>query len=212
MNIKRYFEFEADWATLSLASQQGRLGEILQEGDIIPITLKNGEQHDIVATQDEHGKWHFVFCNCLSQTARMNDTWTNKGGWTACKMRGYLNNEVFSLLPDDLQAVIVPTKVVQIVDGKRVETEDKLWLPSESQIFGQTVWAGEEPEDTQLAWYKNTQNRVKTRDSNTVWYWERSAYAGSSGSFCFVTSDGNADYYTANYSAGVSPGFCLNED
>lgn len=209
MNIKRYFEFEADWATLSLASQQGRLDELLQEGDIIPVTLKNGEQHEIVATQDERGKWHFIFRNCLSQIAKMNDTWTNKGGWAACKMRGYLNDEVFDLLPDDLQAVIVPTKVVQIVDGKRVETEDKLWLPSESQIFGQTVWAGEEPEDTQLAWYKNTQNRVKTRGSDTVWYWERSAIAGDSDYFCGVRSGGSAYSNFAYYSLGVSPGFTI---
>lgn len=209
MNIKRYFEFEADWATLSLASQQGRLDEILQEGDIIPITLKNGEQHEIAATQDEHGKWHFIFRDCLSETARMNDTLANKGGWAACRMRGYLNDEVFALLPDELQAVIVPTKIVQIVNGKRVETEDRLWLPSESQIFGETIWAGEEPEDTQLAWYKNTQNRVKTRDNDTEWYWERSAYAGNSNIFCRVNSVGNAISYNANNSGGVSPGFTI---
>ncbi len=209
MNIKRYFEFEADWATLSLASQQGSLDEILQEGDIILITLKNGEQHEIVATQDECGKWHFIFRNCLSQTAKMNDTWTNKGGWAACKMRAYLNAVVFGLLPDDLQAVIVPTKVVQIVDGKRVETMDKLWLPSESQIFGKMVWAGEEPEDTQLAYFKNARNRVKLRDGDTAWYWERSAAAGNSNNFCSVNSDGYAYGGNASSTAGVSPGFTI---
>lgn len=209
MTIKRYFEFEADWTTLSLASHQGRLCEILQEGDIIPITLKNGEQHEIVATQDEHGKWHFIFRDCLADTAQMNDTWTNKGGWAACKMRDYLNDEVFSLLPDELQTVIVPTKVVQIVDGKLVETMDKLWLPSESQIFGKTVWADEEPEDTQLAWYKNTHNRVKTRGNDTVWYWERSAFAGYSNTFCIVYSSGRAGRSTAGNSTGVSPGFTI---
>lgn len=209
MTIKRYSEFEADWATLSLTSQQGRLGEILQEGDIIPITLKNGEQHEIVATQDKHGKWHFIFRDCLADTAQMNDTWTNKGGWAACKMRGYLNDEVFRLLPDELQTVIVPTKIVQIVDGKRVETEDKLWLPSESQIFGKTIWAGEEPEDTQLAWYKNTQNRVKTRGNDVVWYWERSAIAGGSCAFCGVGSGGGAYGNGASATFGVSPGFTI---
>lgn len=138
----------------------------------------------------------------------MNKQNTNKGGWAACDMRRYLNKTVFSLLPDDLQAVIAPTTVVQIVDGERVETEDKLFLLSRTQVFGKGRWTEREPEDTQLDCFTREKDRVKECGSNGTWFWWlRSAY----GNYCFgsVYGGGYVNYDFAGNSYGVALGFCL---
>ena len=58
----------------------------------------------------------------------INKRMTNKGGWRDCEMRLWLNETIFHMLPDELQEIIVPRRIVQIMDGERLESEDKLWL------------------------------------------------------------------------------------
>ena len=86
-------------------------------------------------------------------------------------MRQYLNNTVFALLPDELQALIAPTTIVQIVDGERVETEDKLFLLSKTQVFGKGRWSEREPEDAQLLCFLREKDRVKECGDNGTWWW-----------------------------------------
>lgn len=112
---------------------------------MVIFNLKNGEEVAVRATQDKNGKWFFVLEDCLADEHCMNKRPTNKGAWAACDMRQYLNNTVFALLPDELQALIAPTTIVQIVDGERVETEDKLFLLSKTQVFGKGRWSEREP-------------------------------------------------------------------
>ena len=93
----------------------------------------------------------------------MNPTNTNAGGWRDSGMRRYAQ-QVFELLPDDLRAVIAPTQIVQVLNGERIECEERLFCLSCTQVFGndgnerlKTM----EPEDSQLDIYKRRRNRVK---------------------------------------------------
>ena len=181
----------------------------LPSGSIIPVELKNGDKIELDIARDEKGKVFFVFRDCYGKH-RMNADWTNKGGWEESEMRKYANEEIFKLLPDELQAVIVPTKIVQLWDGKRRETEDKLFCLSSTQVFGKSsVYSGEqEPEDSQLDIFKTERDRVKNLDGETSCWWLRSAY--SANSFSRVYSNGGEGYDSAYYSNGLVLGFCLN--
>ena len=43
-------------------------------------------------------------------------------------MRLWLNETIIHMLPDELREMIVPRRIVQTMDGERLESEDKLWL------------------------------------------------------------------------------------
>ena len=208
MNIITTSIKQATWAELKAAAEAGTIGELIQSGDLIPFNLKTGEEVAVRATRDGNGKMFFVLEDCLEDEHAMNKQNTTKGGWAACDMRKYLNKTVFALLPDDLQAVIAPTKIVQIVDGERVETEDKLFLFSRTQVFGKGAWSEREPEDTQLECFRREKGRVKECGDNGTWFWWlRSAH--SSSSFNGVNSSGRYNDYNAANSYGVALGFCL---
>ena len=198
---------QSSWEEIKAAIRDGNT-EWLHSGDMIPVTLKNGENLVLDVARDESGKVFFVFHDCLHECHVMNKRATNKGGWAKTEMRRYVNNEVFALLPDDLQAVIEPTTIVQMVEGQRVETHDKLFCLSRTQVFGNGWWSENEPEDTQLDIFKSERARVKECGDDGTWlWWLRSA--GSNNNFNNVNSSGS--YYTnsAGTSCGVALGFSL---
>ena len=194
------------WAELKALSEAGKLGEVLKSGDNIPVTLKNGEEVSFDVGKDESGKIYFIMHNCLKETKPMNSSCTNKGGWEESDMRRYLNKEVIELLPDELRKIIKPTKIVQVWDGKRRETEDKLFLLSRTQIFGKDErYEPTEPIDSQIDIFKSQRERVK--ECEEVYWWLRSPFSISSAAFCNVFSDGTV--YAAAGLGGVAPAFCL---
>lgn len=200
------------WAELKALSEAGKLGEVLKSGDNIPVTLKNGEEVSFNVGKDESGKIYFVMHNCLKEKKPMNSKWTNKGGWEESDMRRYLNEEVIELLPDELREIIKPTKIVQIWDGKRRETEDKLFLLSRTQIFGKHEnYKAIEPNDSLIDIFENQRERVKEcKELEEMYYWWlRSPGSGFSGGFCYVRSVGAVGSIGADYSLGVAPAFCI---
>lgn len=209
MKIRTWTEKESTWAELKALAEAGKLGEVLNSGDNIPVTLKNGEEVSFDIGKDESGKIYFVMHNCLKESKPMNNKYTNKGGWEESDMRRYLNEEVIKLLPDELQEIIKPTKIVQVWRDKRRETEDKLFLLSRTQVFGKdTNYEAIEPEDSQMDIFKTKRNRVKECDGYG-WWWERSPYYDNSGNFCFVSSFGFSAANFADGSGGVAPAFCI---
>lgn len=200
------------WAELKALAEAGKLGEVLNSGDNIPVTLKNGDEVSFDIGKDESGKIYFVMHNCLKESKPMNNKYTNKGGWEESDMRRYLNEEVIKLLPDELQEIIKPTKIVQVWDGKRRETEDKLFLLSRTQVFGKDkYYKAIEPNDSLIDIFKSPRGRVKESEEcrTPVNWWLRSPYLGNSSVFCIVNSCGMACSYFAYNSYGVAPAFCI---
>lgn len=211
LRINRVVEVnQFSWTELKQAADAGNLDKVLHSGDTLGITLKNGEAVTLVVGTDEKGNMFFSTQDCLRDEHRMNSTVTNHGGWEATEMRRYLNEDVFALLPDELQAVIRPTTIVQIVDGKRVETQDKLFLFSATQVFGRGSYSENEPEDTQLDIFRREKDRVKECNTYGTWFWWlRSARSFSYYSFCSVGGSGNHTNYSAGSSYGVALGFSI---
>lgn len=211
MNIQTITTKQLSWEELKVAAQAGTLGEVLTPGDLIQFNLKTGEEVTVRATPDTNGKWFFCFEDCVLTTRPMSKRNTNRGGWAACEMRKYLNVAIFELLPNDLQAVISPTKIVQVLDGERVEVEDKLFLLSKTQMFGKGPWSALEPEDAHLIYYNREKNRVKECEENgTWWYFLRTPVNGYTGNFCAVFSNGSYYISGAGNNIGVAPGFCID--
>lgn len=201
-------EKESSWAALKSAAQNGTL----KSGDKIPVTLKNGEEIVLTIGHDERGNAYFCFEDCLKEQRPVNGDGTVTGGWKSFDIRQWLNNELFALLPDDLQAVIEPTEIVQIIDGERVVTKDKLFLFSKTQLFGKGDWSRIEPEDTQIDIFSTEKSRVKECGDHGTWpYSTRTPRDGSTSRVCCVNYSGNANNDYADSNRAVAPGFCITE-
>lgn len=212
MNIRKTTTAEIDWNAIKKAQADGKLQELLQLGDELDITLKTGEELTVqVADTKEHMK--LVLKDCMKDERSMNKKPTNKGGWRDSDMRLWLNETIFHMLPDELQEIIVPRHIVQTVDGETLKSEDKLWLPSFTEMLGEETakgWAPADTGETRMELFATERSRVKEMPGKgTWWYWLRSPRGSSSTDFCIVISDGYADYYNASNSRGVAFGFCL---
>lgn len=177
-------------------------------GDEVRCQLKNGTvAYAVVAAINPYGdnQIAFVFKDCIGEDKEMNDEATNEGGWRDCKMRGYVNGEIYDLLPDDLKSVIKPRTIKQSVHGEDCESVDSLWLLSYTEVFGgdYSVDVG----DVHFPLFDTEGSRVKMNEDGSTWcYWLRSAY--NTGNFRLVRSGSNHNY-GANSSYGVALGFLV---
>ena len=56
--------------------------------------------------------------------------------WAESDERQVMNTKDLTMLPDDLVAEIAPRRIVQLIGGEEVVTEDKLWAFSATELFG----------------------------------------------------------------------------
>lgn len=179
----------------------------LKVGDEISCTLTDGTEAPVVVAAINpfgDGRNAYVFRDCIGEDMEMNDECTTKGGWRDSKMRRYVREEIYPLLPEDLKAVIKPRTIKQKVQGKELESEDKLWLLSCTEVCGgdYDVDVG----DVHFPLFSDEKSRVKMNSEGSTWcYWLRSA--GSTTTFRLVHYDGSVSGNGANYTSGVDLGF-----
>lgn len=211
-----------DWAQLKTVQERGNLAEVLEVGSEFPLSLEADadNENDVfeqltaqVAHATKEGRVMVVIKDCTGQMHAMNDHATNEGGWKDSAMRKWLNEDVLHRLPKELQAMIVPRTIRQKINGEEVQMQDKLWLPSFTEMFGADAaaeWAPCDLGDEQFELFDSERSRVKeVPGRGTWWYWLRSPYASYSARFCLVDGSGNADDYGASGASGVAFGFCL---
>ena len=104
-----------------------------------------------------------------SSTARGNGA---IGGWEYSEMRTFVNNDIYNVLPQDLQNVIIPTYVISGYSGEDItnsspgkasnlfKTVDKLYLLSYTEVFG----VDQEMIDTYYEHFDEIQNQGKYID------------------------------------------------
>ena len=151
---------------------------------------------------------------------KFNSTATNVGGWKYSKLRTYVNGTIYNALPSDLQNVITTTRVVSghgsTAGEANFETQDKLYLLSSEEIYGDFASSSSSQYDTalgtskQLDYYKNlgvtTTNYSLAAKSNYYW-WLRSAYSIYNHAFLLVYSVGYWTGISADGENGISPAF-----
>ena len=204
-DITKRTTITTDWAQLKTVQEQMNLAEIMLEvGSEFPICLEADadNENDVferltaqVVHVTKEGRVMVVVKDCMGQMHAMNDYATNKGGWKDSAMRKWLNEDVLPRLP------------------KEVQTQDKLWLPSFTEMFGAKAaaeWAPGDLGDEQFELFDSERSRVKeVPGRGTWWYWLRSPYASNSTTFCLVISNGYAYFDLASSVYGVAFGFCL---
>lgn len=222
MKIKKSVYEPITWERLKDLATSGRATEVLTPFDEIDLILEGGEAATVVVgtflPAAQAGAPHgvrFMFKDCLDEPARMNDDWTNAGGYQASKGRRHVLEDIYPRLPADLRAVIRPRKITEVINGETLVYEDSLWLPSETDLFGRGEaslqhGAVDGPDDFLLPIFETERDRVKQRRGyGTTPYWCRSVYFSYSYIFCLVYTDGSAYSSTASYSYGVATGFDL---
>ena len=85
----------------------------------------------------------------------------------------------------------------------------KLWLFSESEMFGSAIYAPAEDGKRYAAFARSKDGIVNDEDGSACTVWLRSAFVGSSGYFCLVDASGSASFDFAVSSNGVALGFCV---
>ena len=132
-----------------------------------------------------------------------------------------VSGTLMAALPSDLRAVMKPMTIYTDNTGGGSNTAsyvtasvDYLPLLAEFEIFGTRSYANsaEQNYQQQYQYYKNGNSKVKYRHSSTsstAYWWERSPYYNNSNTFCYVNTNGNANYYTARTSNGLAPAFCF---
>ena len=158
----------------------------------------------------------------------MNSSYTNSDGWSSSQMRTNIcgtslssySGTIIAVIPAELRAVL--KSVTKYTDNKGnssaasavTATTDYFFLLSEYEVFG-TISVGNSNESSkqkQYDYYSAGNSKVKYKHSSTstsVNWWLRSPSASNRYNFVRVNNDGTVYGYTAYYSHGFAPGFCV---
>jgi hypothetical protein len=206
-------------AEIQAAAQNGTLSQFASEGDTKTITIGSYTYHmQLVSINDgtgaagtyyPNGTADFISVELMDTLHRMNSSNTNVGGWNSCEMRTYLNETVYPTLPSDLRAVIVEKTHMRTAGNKStnfVSASDKLWLPTEWELFGVANYAGESATyNKHYSIFPDDSSRIKKRVSSTsaTYWWDSSPSVSGQRNFCDVEYIGRANDDYASTSYGV---------
>ena len=237
--VDTYTTFVADpifennsWATIAKVFKAGQASQFWSVGDTKKITAFGSVQYTIRIVDMQSGRYDyadgsgsskgvFEFVECVDRLGkiafRMNSTRTNAGGFASSHLRNADLQNIFSDLPDDMQAAISEVNVLSGTGSGTTSgtssSANKLFLPAEMEMFDAKHYSIglEECPLGQFDYYKahNTNaDRKKTRGSTNT-YWLRSSYANSSATFCSINNIGSQDGTLADDEIGVAPIFAI---
>lgn len=210
--LTRKSTLHINWNELYEEICNGYVDEVLEIGDSISFTLKDGRKASVsVSAKNLYQRDSVIFAfDDLLWKYPMNDRATNAGGWAKSKMADYLEGEILPLLPDELAEIITPRTITQRLSGVEYKRTSKLWLPSLTEVKGETLSTKEcDFGDKQFPIFRTEKSRVKALENgNIMWYWLRSPYVANSTTFWFVNYYG-INSSLASYSYGVCPCFSI---
>ena len=207
-----------EWSEIIAACQSGDVPDSWVVGNYKNMTINGkayridiiGKNHDTYASGGT-APLTFQMHDCYDETKQMNSSNTNSGGWQNSAMRTTHLPAILNMMPAEVKAAIrdVQKKSSAGNQSSSIQTtNDKLFLLAEIEIFGSTTYsfAGE---GKQYDYYKAGNSKVKNLSGSAYSWWERSPRSSYTTAFCYVYSNGNADWYGASNSRGVAFGFCF---
>jgi hypothetical protein len=170
--------------------------------------------HHVGDTENANNHILFVFRNCATVRA-MNPTNDNTGGYPASEMRGYINGAFTTSLITALGGVDYLMPCRRLISNKASYEWffDKVWLPTEIEVFGVQVFGDELKTyctPIQIPLYQRSfEYRCKKYNGSRHWWWESSPWAGGTTHFTTGLGSGDAAYGSATGAGGVAPCFCI---
>lgn len=204
------------WEQIIEACHNNEVPDTWKVADQKPMTINGsdylidiiGKNHDDYSDGSGKAPLTFQMHNCYGEQ-KMNNSNTNVRGWGSSDMRIKRLPAILALMPTEVQNGIREVKKLTSAgnaDNTIKATADKLFLPSEIEIFGKITYA-KSGEGTQYDYYKAGNSPVKYYGSNTTEWWERSPMAKNTTYFCSVRSYANSSI--ANALRGVAFAFCF---
>lgn len=194
---------------LATAVYEGNVDEAVSPFDEIDIPLDTGGYVTVVCAYSNPNTARFVFKDCWDEGV-MNDEATNKGGYHKSKGRAHVLVDILPHIAQEWRAIFKPRKMVEEIDGERIEYADLMWLLSATDVFGPSpegYWKDID-DSFQLPIFRRERDRVKEYgDEGTYPYWLRSVSATTSAGFRMVYTGGSYSDSNAYYSNGFAPGF-----
>jgi hypothetical protein len=131
-------------------------------------------------------------------------------GFAASELDKSLIESPQSWIPESILPYLRPvSKECVTCDGSIRAMPRKLWVFSESEMFGSAIYSPAEDGQRYEAFATSKDRIVNNENGSACAVWLRSANVGNSNYFCVVTTSGSAGYDNANYSDGVALGFCI---
>lgn len=207
-----------DWATIIAACQRKQVPETWAVGDQKEMTIGQsymidiiGKDHDTYADGSGTAPLTLQMHDCYAISSKMRDTGSNAGGWENTYIRDTLMAEILNKFPDEVKAAV---REVSKLTGagkastKIVKTADKLFIPSETELFGR-VNIGAPGEGTQYPYYGTSANRKKYRGTTGVAWWTRTPSATSTTTYVYLYASGAQAASIPTAAKYVSAAWCF---
>ena len=203
---------ESEIAKMSRISKAGEAENYYNEHDIIVvdgITFEIvGIGHDIDSLT---GKYNTI---TLRQVDHIKKSRINPGpcpeGFAASTLDKSLMESPQNWLPESiLPYVRKVAKEYVTCDGSVKVICRKLWVFSESEMFGSAIYSPAEDGERYEAFATSEDRVAYDENGSACSVWLRSAYVNNSFAFCVVGMSGSAYPDFANASRGVALGFCI---
>ena len=156
--------------------------------------------------------------NSAMRNTHLGATDTPNGDATSATTSNPVSGSLMAILPADLRAVMLPMTTYSdntgggsgSAEANVTATVDYIRLLSEFEVHGSHTYSNTyesaNGHQAQYAYFAAGNSKVRYRSESTgstVAWWNRSVYQDGSGSFCRVTTSGNADYDGASSTNGV---------
>ena len=203
---------ESEIAKMSRISKAGEAKDFYNVHDTITIDGIEfeivGIGHDIDALT---GRNNTI---TLRQVDHLKKSRINPGpcldGYAASELDQSLIESPQSWIPDSiLPYVREVSKAYVTCDGSIKVMYRKLWVFSESEMFGSAIYSPAEDGKRYEAFATRKDRVAYDKNGSACRVWLRSASVDSSISFCMVNASGSASIDIAYASLGVALGFCI---
>lgn len=181
-------------------------------GDTKKITLKNGDEVELVIIGKEHDLLQndkksvltIAFNKCLSPDYKL-DCSDKLVDWSSCDFRNINCKQIIELFPYSLANSIKEVVKHSVRDGKDIYTLDSLWLLSKRELTGVGLNEGD-----QYEYYKeNSIKSVRCTYDTPVTYYTRSLQSFDDKNFYYVNEQGKIDYGKSFINRCALIAFCM---
>jgi len=165
--------------------------DTLANGNIAPLTL---------GTRD-----------LMADRLRMNNIETPDGGWPDFDAFGVLQNEIFQLLPQDLQQLILPARKIYNVGNDLHSVDCKLFQLSHTEAHSGASSSSPSGQGATYPIFTDNPSRMKRTsngDGEPFWWYTRSRHSNGRSMMIFL-ANGSRDASGMTSRGGVCFGFCM---